>query len=70
MENLQSVMTNDHMLPRSFVYSHLFNSRGGCNKCGGGAKFPELINKEVGINVEEGIFWRKKLVHKCNKRGV
>ena len=24
---------------------------------------------EVGINVEGGIFW-KKLVHKCNKRGV
>ena len=28
-----------------------------------------LIAKEVGINVEGGIFW-KKLVHKCNKRGV
>ena len=29
-----------------------------------------LINVEVGINVEGGIFW-KKLVHKCNKlRGV
>ena len=24
---------------------------------------------DVGINVEGGIFW-KKLVHKCNKRGV
>ena len=36
------------------------NSRGGWNKCGGGAK---------SINVEGGIFW-KKLVHKCNKRGV
>ena len=28
-----------------------------------------LINVEVGINVEGGIFW-KKLVYKCNKRGV
>ena len=28
-----------------------------------------LIAVEVGINVEGGIFW-KKLVHKCNKRGV
>ena len=28
-----------------------------------------LITVEVGINVEGGIFW-KKVVHKCNKRGV
>ena len=28
-----------------------------------------LINVEVGINMEGGIFW-KKLVHKFNKRGV
>ena len=28
-----------------------------------------LITVEVGIYVEGGIFW-KKLVHKCNKRGV
>ena len=28
-----------------------------------------LINVEVGINVEDGIFW-KKLVHNSNKRGV
>ena len=28
-----------------------------------------LISVEVGINVEGGTFW-KKLVHKCNKRGV
>ena len=51
------------------TYSHLSNSRGGWNKRGGGAKVPELINEEVGINVEGGIFW-KKLVHNCNKRGV
>ena len=44
------------------MYSHLFSSRGG-------AKVPELIKEEVGINVEGGIFW-KKLVHNCNKRGV
>ena len=42
---------------------HLSNSRGG------GAKVAESINVEVGINVEGGIFW-KKLIHKCNKRGV
>ena len=28
-----------------------------------------LIAKEVGINMEGGIFW-KKLVHNCNKRGM
>ena len=28
-----------------------------------------LINVEVGINVEGGIFW-KKLIHNSNKRGV
>ena len=27
-----------------------------------------LINVEVRINVEGGIFWKKQ-VHKCNKRG-
>ena len=45
------------------VYSHLSNNRGGWNKRGGGAKVAKSIN------VEGGIFW-KKLVHKCNKRGV
>ena len=44
-------------------YSHLSNKRGG------GAKFAKLLNVEVGINVEDGIFW-KKLVHNSNKRGV
>ena len=34
-----------------------------------GAKVPELINEEVGINVE-GVFFWKKLVHNCNRRGV
>ena len=52
-----------------FKYSHLSNNRGGGNKCGGSAKVAKSINVEVGINVEGGIFW-KKLVHKCNKRGV
>ena len=51
------------------TYSHLSNRRGGWNKRGGGANVPELINEEVGINVEDGIFW-EKLVHKSNKRGV
>ena len=50
-------------------YSHLSNNRGGWNKRGGGPKVAKSINVEVGINVEGGIFW-KKLVHKCNKRGV
>ena len=50
-------------------YSHLSNSQGGWNKRGVGAKVAKSINVEVGINVEGGIFW-KKLVHKCNKRGV
>ena len=50
-------------------YSHLSNSWGGWNKHGGGAKVTELINEEVGINMEGGIFW-KKLVHNSNKRGV
>ena len=51
------------------TYSHLFNKRGGWNKRGGGAKVAKLLNVQVGINVEGGIFW-KKLVHKSNKRGV
>ena len=50
-------------------YSHLSNNRGGWNKRGGSAKVAKSINVEVGINVEGGIYW-KKLVHKCNKRGV
>ena len=50
-------------------YSHLSNNRGGWNKRGGDAKVAKSINVEVGINMEGGIFW-KKLVHKCNKRGV
>ena len=43
--------------------SHLSNNRGGWNKREGRAKI------EKSINVEGGIFW-KKLVHKCNKRGL
>ena len=56
-------------LCRYDFYSHLSNNRGGWNKRGGSAKVAKSINVEVGINVEGGIFW-KKLVHKCNKRGV
>ena len=52
-----------------YFYSHLSNNRGSWNKRGGSAKVANSINVEVGINVEGGIFW-KKLVHKCNKRGV
>ena len=50
-------------------YSHLSNNRGGWNKRGGSAKIAKSINVEVGINMESRFFW-KKLVHKCNKRGV
>ena len=50
-------------------YSHLSNKRGGWNKREGGTKVAKSINEEVRINVVGGIFW-KKLVHKCNKRGV
>ena len=39
-------------MPSLVVYSDLSNSRGGWNKQGGGAKVPELINKE-GV-----IFWK------------
>ena len=56
-------------LHKKFIYSHLSNNRGGWNKRGGSTKVGKSINVEVGINVEGGIFW-KKLVHKCNKRGV
>ena len=58
-------MTNFH----ESGYSRLSNNHGGCNIGGGGAKVAKSINVEVRINVEGGIFW-KKLVHKCNKRGV
>ena len=37
-------------------YSHLFNKRGAWNKPGGGAKVAKLLNLELGINVEGGIF--------------
>jgi len=38
------------------TYSHLFNKRGAWNKRGGGAKLAKLLNVELGINVEGGIF--------------
>ena len=38
------------------TYSHLFNKRGAWNKRGGGAKVAKLLNVELGINVEDGIF--------------
>ena len=38
------------------AYSHLFNKRGAWNKRGGGAKVAKLLNVELGINVEGGIF--------------
>ena len=41
------------------TYSHLFNKRGAWNKRGGGAKFAKLLNVELGINVEGGIFGKK-----------
>ena len=54
---------------RIYTLISLHNSQGVWNKRRRGAKVPELINDEVGINLEGGIFW-KKLVHDCNKRGV
>ena len=51
------------------IYSHLSNNRGGWNKRGGSAKLAKSINVEVGINMA-GEIVLKKLVHKCNKRGV
>ena len=50
------------------TYSLIFNSQGGWNKLGGGAKISKSINMEVGINVEGRIF-RKKLIYICNKGG-
>ena len=38
------------------IYSHISNKRGGWNNRGGGAKFAKLLNLELGINVEGGIF--------------
>ena len=58
--------TLPHLINR---YSHLSNKRGGWNKRGGGAKAAKLMNMEVGIHVEGGIFW-KELIHNCNKQGV
>ena len=51
------------------TYSHLSNNSKGWNKRGRGPKVAKPINVEVGINVGCGIFW-KKLICKCNKRGV
>ena len=50
-------------------YSHLFNKRGGWNKCGGDAIVAKSLNMQIGINVEGGIYW-KNLVHISNKRVV
>ena len=41
--------------------SHLFDKRGGWNKSGGGAKVAKSLNIDVGINVDGGIFWKKKV---------
>ena len=69
--NNQTIGVQHEPLQQWFMgtYSHLSNTRGGWNKRGGSAKVAKSINVEVGINVEGGIFW-KKLVLKCNKRGV
>ena len=37
-------------------YSHLSNNHGGWNKRGGGAKVAKLLNVELRINVEAGLF--------------
>ena len=68
LHKVQGILLNE-IKRYCFTYSHLSNNRGGWNKRGGSAKVAKSINVEVGINVEGGIFW-KKLVHKCNKRGV
>ena len=67
LEQRHLILLNDQLIVGK--YSHLSNNRGGWNKRGGSAKVAKLINVEVGINVEGGIFW-KKLVHKCNKQGL
>ena len=61
LEQRHLILLNDQLIVGK--YSHLSNNRGGWNKRGGSAKVAKLIN------VEGGIFG-KKLVHKCNKRGV
>ena len=38
------------------IHSHLSNKREGWNERGGDAKVAKLINVEVGITVEAGIF--------------
>ena len=43
--------------------SHLSNKRGG------GGKIAKSQNVEVGVNVEGGILWKKRM-HNSNKRGV
>ena len=59
---LSTKFENFLLAPRKFgellMYSHLPNSRGGGNKRRGGAKVPEIINEEEGINVESRIFWK------------
>ena len=40
------------------MYSHLSNKRVGWNKRGGGAKVGKSLNREVGINVEGGFFFK------------
>ena len=45
-----------HKIFMKYIYSHLFNKRGGWNKHGGGAKVAKSLNVEAGINVEGGFF--------------
>ena len=59
---IEEFLIRAFIIERDCVYSHLFNKRGAWNKRGGGAKFAKLLNVELGINVESGIFG-KKLVH-------
>ena len=43
-----------------FTLISLIAEEAGINVvAGGGAKVPELINEEVGINGKGGIFWKK-----------
>ena len=45
-----------HNGAKAYTLISLYNSRGGWNKSGGVAKVAKLINVEVEINVEGGIF--------------
>ena len=60
-QGLTKLLSQEKLVERNtyvsnFIYSHLPNNYEGWNKREGGAKVAKLLNVELGINVEAGLF--------------